>query len=99
MSTIYIVRMMDECVSTFKIEKSKRVCDLDQSKTLILFLSTPNTQPLTLGPHDAGLAQALGFRTAAGTLTSAIMLGYKLAHAEVSHDLPAALDPCIKAIA
>ena len=57
MNTIYIVRMMDECVRTFNSETSKRVCDLVPSKTLILFLSTAATRQLTLGPRDAGFAQ------------------------------------------
>jgi hypothetical protein len=58
MNTIYLVTMMDECVRTFNSETSKRVCDLVPSKTLILFLSTPATRQLTLGPRDAGFAQA-----------------------------------------
>ena len=83
MNTIYIVRMMDECVRTFNSETSKRVCDLVPSKTLILFLSTSATRRLMLGPRDAGFAQASRLRFDAGTLTSAAMLGYKVAHAEV----------------
>ena len=83
MNTIYIVTMMDECVRTFNSETSKRVCDLVPSKTLILFLSTSATRRLMLGPRDAGSAQALRLRFDAGTLTSAAMLGYKVAHAEV----------------
>ncbi len=41
MNTIYIARMMDECVRTFESKKSDRVCDLDPSKTLVLLLSMP----------------------------------------------------------
>ena len=62
MNTIYIVRMMDECVRTFNSETSKRVCDLVPSKTLILFLSTPATRQFTHGPRDAGFAQPLRLR-------------------------------------
>ncbi len=61
MNTIYIVRMMDECVRTFNSETSQRVCDLVPSKTPILFLSTSARQ-LTLGPRDAGFAHALKLR-------------------------------------
>jgi hypothetical protein len=44
MNTSYIVRMIGECVETFHIEKSKRVCDLDSSNVLLLLLSTPTAR-------------------------------------------------------
>ncbi len=83
MNTIYIVRSMTECVGTFNImmsEKSKRVCDLDASMTLFLLLSTPVLTALAC--HHHGITGAVpSFRLpGSGLLTSAAMLGFKLAH-------------------
>ena len=79
MNTIYIVRSMTECVGTFNMrEKSERVCDLDVSTTLFLLLSTPVFTALACRT----CAAPASFRSP-GLLTSAAMLGFKLAHVEI----------------
>jgi hypothetical protein len=77
MNTIYIVRTMTECVDTFDGDKSHRVCDLDPSTTLFLLLSTP--APTVFAGHVCDTC----FVPIVGTITSAAMLGFKLAHVEV----------------
>ena len=79
MNTIYILRTVTECVGTFnKSEKSERVCDLDVSTTLFLLLSTPVFTALACRT----CAAPASFRSP-GLLTSAAMLGFKLAHVEI----------------
>jgi hypothetical protein len=79
MNTIYIVRSVTECVGTFdKSEKSERVCDLDVSTTFFLFLSTPVLTVLACSTCAAPASLRLP-----GLLTSAAMLGFKLAHVEI----------------
>ena len=79
MNTIYIVRTVTECVGTFnKSEKSERVCDLDVSTTFFLLLSTPELTALVC----CTCAAPASFRLP-GLLTSAAMLGFKLAHVEI----------------
>jgi hypothetical protein len=78
MNTIYIVRTMTECVGTFNSAKSERVCDLDAGTTLFLFLSTPVLAALVC--HTCAVPAS--FRLP-GLLTSAAMLGFKLAHVEI----------------
>ena len=78
MNTIYIVRSMTECVGTFNMrEKSERVCDLDVSTALFLLLSMP-----VLTAFACHTCAVPSFRLP-GLLTSATMLGFKLAHVEI----------------
>ena len=83
MNIFYILQMTDECVGTFNSEKSERVCDLDASSTLVLFLSTHLVRPLPPILLTPASPQALGLCIDAATLYSAVTLGYKLAHAEI----------------
>jgi len=85
MNTYFFLRTVLECVETFHGDKSTRVCDLDFRATLVLLLSTP----LDPGRHVIGRSDGrdraggdLWLPLAAATMTSAAMLGFKLAQAE-----------------
>ncbi len=78
MNTIYIIRAMVECVEAFSSPKNEGVCDLDESTTLLLVFSTPALPTLPCAPVRTRAPQRLP-----GILTSAAMLGFKLAQIEI----------------
>jgi hypothetical protein len=78
MNTCYIIRAMVECVEAFNSPRNEGVCDLEGSTTLLLVFSMPALPTLRSARVGTCASQRLP-----GILTSAAMLGFKLAQIEI----------------
>ncbi len=82
MNTYYLFKATTECVdAAAEADASKRICDLNSTATVILLLSTQPPRALCRTADTIGGPCVT--RCVSGTLTSAAMLGVKLAQVMV----------------
>ena len=82
MNTYYLFKTTVECVdAAAEADASKRICDLNSTATLVLLLSTQPPRALCRTADTIGGPCVT--RCVSGTLTSAAMLGVKLAQVMV----------------